>query len=129
MENKAPKLIENPKSAIFIKGKKSSNVVNQILKELHVLRGGEYNKLFMRKSHDMHPFEDHAPLESFSKKQDCSLFCFGNDQKKRPDNIVMGRTYDGRVLDMFEFGVLDFQSVEQFKAAEVPRELKPVLVF
>lgn len=42
---------------------------------------------------------------------------------------MIGRTYDGRVLDMFEFGVSDFKSVETFKAAEVPRELKPVLVF
>lgn len=68
LENKAPKLIENIKSAIFIKGKKSSEVVNKVIKELHVLRGGEHNKLFLRKSHDMHPFEDHAPLENFSKR-------------------------------------------------------------
>ena len=68
LENKAPKIIENPKSAIFIKGKKSSIVVNTLLKELHIIRGGELNKLFLRKSHDMHPFEDHAPLETISKK-------------------------------------------------------------
>lgn len=67
-EHKAPKTFENQKSAIFIKGKKSSQVVNTLLKELHVLRGGDLNRLFLRKGHDMHPFEDHTPLETIGKK-------------------------------------------------------------
>lgn len=39
LENRAPKVIENPKTAIFVKGNKSSHTVNQIMKELHILRG------------------------------------------------------------------------------------------
>ena len=41
----------------------------------------------------------------------------------------MGRTYDGRVLDMFEFGVENFLSLDKFKVKEVTRDLKPVLLF
>lgn len=67
LEGKAPKLIENPKTAIFIKGKKSSSVVNQILKELHILRGPEEkSRLFLRKSHDIHPFENQGLLEQMA---------------------------------------------------------------
>lgn len=79
LEARAPKLIENPKTAIFIKGNKSSNLINQIMKELNVMRGLEdRSRLFMRKGHDIHPFDNMGPLEQMSSKQDCSLICFGN---------------------------------------------------
>jgi hypothetical protein len=32
--------------------------VNTVLRELHILRGGDLNRLFIRKSHDIKPFED-----------------------------------------------------------------------
>lgn len=57
------------------------------------------------------------------------MFCFGNSQKKRPNNLVLGRTYGGRVLDIFEFGVENYVAMEQFKASEIEREMKPVLIF
>lgn len=100
------------------------------MKDLHLLRGQEErSRLFMKKSHDMHPFENQGPLEMFSNKQDCSLICFGSHQKKRPDNLVLGRIYDKRVLDMFEFGVENFKSMEEFAVNEVSRELKPIILF
>jgi ribosome production factor 2 len=123
LENRQPLLIENPKTSIFVKGNKSSDVINKVLKDLHLLRGDDKSKLFLKKTHDIHPFDDQAPLEVMAQRQDCSLFCFGNNQKKRPNNLVLGRTFDGRVLDMFEFGV------ENFKAKDIERELKPVLIF
>lgn len=64
-----------------------------------------------------------------SSKQDCSLFFFGSDQKKRPDNLIIGRNYNGRVLDMFEFGVTDYTPMEQFKPEHAQREMKPLLIF
>ncbi|CDW79488.1 brix domain-containing protein 1 [Stylonychia lemnae] len=130
LENRAAKVVENPKTAIFIKGNKSSLTVNQIMKELHIMRGqDDRSKLFMKKSHDIHPFENQGPLELLAGKQDCSLICFGNHQKKRPDNLILGRTYDKRILDVFEFGVLNFKSMNEFDINEVSREQKPVLVF
>eukprot|EP00347_Sterkiella_histriomuscorum_P009779 403339927 len=130
MESRAPKVVENQKTAIIMKGNKSSNVVNQIMKELNILRGQEEkSRLFVRKSHDIHPFENQGPLEIFASKQDCSLIIFGNHQKKRPDNLILGRIYDKRVLDMFEFGVSNFKSMEEFAVKEVSRELKPILIF
>jgi ribosome production factor 2 len=38
------------------------------------------------------------------------MFCSHN--KKRPNNVVIGRTYEHKVLDMVEMGVLDATSIE-----------------
>jgi ribosome production factor 2 len=63
-------------------------------------------------------------------KNDCSLFAFGSHNKKRPDNLVLGRTFDGHVLDMVEFGVRNFRPVESFKDAVAKRMgSKPAMVF
>ncbi len=86
----------------------------------------------MQKKNELHPFEDAGSLEFLSQKNDCSLFVFGNNSKKRPNNLVFvssgydyspphtfssrlhysticfhrqGRTYDGHLLDMMELGV------------------------
>jgi hypothetical protein len=41
-----------------------------------------------------------------------SLFCFGNHQKKRPNNLIFGRLFDWQLLDMVEFGVVDYEPME-----------------
>ena len=58
LEEREPKLDENLKSAIFVKGKKSSQVINNLLRELHIVRGSTPNKMFLRKTHNILPFED-----------------------------------------------------------------------
>ena len=86
-------------------------------------------KMMLRNSKDMHPFDNVVPLESLAAREDCGLVCFGNHQKKRPDNLIIGRTYNGKMLDMFELGIYNFKSMELFNAKEVAREIKPLLVF
>ena len=79
------------------------------------MRGeSENSRVFMRTGHEMHPFENIVTLESMASKQECALFCFGNTQKKRPNNIVLGRTFDGRALDIFEFGVENYKGFTDF---------------
>lgn len=69
LEGKAPKIFENKKSAIFVKGNKSSKVITQLMRELHQLRGDpETSRIFMKKTHDMHPFDNVIPLESMASK-------------------------------------------------------------
>jgi len=89
----------------------------------------EVSRVFMRNGHVMHPMENVVPLESMAAKNDCGLFVFGNHQKKRPDNIVLGRTYDGKSLDLFELGIENYKSIVEFAVADIPRDLKPVLLF
>ena len=39
---------------------------------------------------------------------------FGSHSKKRPDNLVIGRTYDHHVYDLVEVGVENFKPMEAF---------------
>ena len=34
------------------------------------------------------------------------------DQKKRPHNLIIGRIYEGSILDMIEFGIENYESLK-----------------
>ena len=78
LEKKSAKLIENPKRSIILKGKKSSETLNQLMRELHLMRGSEMSQLLLKKTHDVLPFEDASIIERTSVKYDCSLFVVGS---------------------------------------------------
>jgi hypothetical protein len=61
-----------------MKGRKSSEVLNKLLREIHLMRGTDMSQLLMRKSHDVLPFEDASMVESTCVKYDCSLFAIGS---------------------------------------------------
>lgn len=77
-ENKESKVVENDKKSIILKGNKSSEIINSLLRELHSCRGNDLSRLFLKKAHDMHPFDSQAHLESMGVKADSSLFVVGN---------------------------------------------------
>jgi len=130
LESRQAKVIENPKTSFFMKGRKSSETVNTLMLEMHKMRGSGMSKLLTKKQHDIIAFEDASKIEKHSVVQDCSLFVIGSHQKKRPHNLVMGRVFNGNVLDMFEFGVEDFQSMREMKAnMTLPMDMKPLILF
>ena len=100
LEKREPKLSENIKNAMLIKGGNASSTVTQVLRDVYALKK-PYGVLYKKKN-ITRPFEDQTSLEFFSKKSDCSLFMFGSHNKKRPNNLVIGRLYDYHVLDMIE---------------------------
>jgi ribosome production factor 2 len=75
------------------------------------------------------PFEDQADIEALLHKTDSSLFMYASNSKKRPNNIVAGRLFDSHVLDMFEFGVEKFVSMQNFPGAKPTLGSKPCIVF
>ena len=78
LEARKPKLIENPKKSFLMKGHHSSETINTLLRELHVMRGDEMSTLLMRKNYEVLPFEDASLLEQTSVKYDSSLFAIGS---------------------------------------------------
>jgi ribosome production factor 2 len=43
---------------------------------------------------------------------------------------VLGRVYDGHILDIFEFGIQDYKSSSAFEAAKhINADLKPIMIF
>lgn len=94
------------------------------------MRGNNLSTLLMNKNNDISPLEDASFVEKMAVKSDASLFMIGSHQKKRPDNLVLGRLYDGHILDMFELGIEEYKGQDSFKSPEyISRDLKPILIF
>jgi len=47
-------------------------------------------------------------LENFCKKLEAGLFLFGNNTKKRPNNLILGNLFESTILNMVEFEVKDY---------------------
>ncbi|PNJ39090.1 RPF2 isoform 3, partial [Pongo abelii] len=112
---------------MLIKGGNANATVTQVLKDVYALKK-PYGVLYKKKN-ITRPFEDQTSLEFFSKKSDCSLFMFGSHNKKRPNNLVIGRMYDYHVLDMIELGIENFVSLKDIKNSKCPEGTKPMLIF
>lgn len=88
------------------------------------------NAKMLSRKNEIRPFEDATSLEFLMNKNETALFCFGNHSKKRPHNLVIGRTYDKHILDMVEFGVTSVAPLSQFVQVEKKRlGSKPCLLF
>lgn len=89
---------------------------------------------YTRKNDSIRPFESggETSLEFFSMKTDCSIFVYGSTSKKRPDNLVIGRTYDHHIYDLIEVGVENFKRMDSFtydKKLAPQAGSKPFIVF
>lgn len=103
---RAPRLVEELKRVVLLHGGRSSAVLKDVLTDLAALKRGECLKL-SRNNDTVRPFESggEVTLEFLCQKADCSLFCVASHSKKRPHNLVLGRTFDFKLLDMLELGV------------------------
>lgn len=127
LEKKEPKVHENTKNAIFIKGGRTSETVTQALKDMCLLK--KPNAVSFKKKNILRPFDDQTSIEFFSEKSDASLFMFGSHSKKRPHNLVIGRLFDFHILDMVELGIEKFKAISQYSTGKCPVGTKPCLLF
>ncbi|XP_075226303.1 ribosome production factor 2-like protein Non3 [Lycorma delicatula] len=125
--NRGPKLIENVRQTLFMKGKNTSDIARNCLKDLYQLKKPEVVQL--NKKNDVLPFEDVTPIEKLSKKYDASLFAFISHNKKRPNNLILGRMFDNQLLDMVELGIGNFKSLSAFTNDKIAAGIKPCLLF
>ncbi|XP_025264420.1 ribosome production factor 2 homolog [Camponotus floridanus] len=124
---KEPQLIENAKETLCLKGKNTSQNVVDFMKDLYDLK--KPNAQMMQKKNDILPFENIVPIEKFAFKYEASLFMMASHNKKRPNNLVMGRMYDHMLLDMIEFGIENYKGLKDFKVEKVSLGIKPLLIF
>jgi len=132
LESRAPKLVENVKSTLLLKGPSSSQIMNNVLKDLHTLKK-PWAKLFTKRNMTR-PFEDPSSVEFLCKANDASLFSYVSHSKKRPQNLVLGRMFDFQVLDMVELSVdaATFKPMADFEGkrqAVVRIDSKPMFIF
>lgn len=124
---KEPRLIEDAKQALCIKGRHTSQIVNDCMKDLYDLKKPDIQ--MMHKKNDILPFEDVTMIEKFSSKLNSPLFIFGSHNKKRPHNLVFGRMYEHTLLDMMEFGLENYKGLKEFKVPKISVGMKPLLIF
>ena len=127
LEDREPKALENNKGSLFIRGPNCSQIVLQCMKDLHCFKKPDTD--FYSQKNDIRPFENFTQIEFFSQKNDISLFALGSHNKKRPNNLIMGRLYDHKMLDMVEFGVQNFKAMSDFGCEKIPVGTKPCLLF
>lgn len=129
LDNKAPQIHENPRTALFLKYSSTSEVLNLAMTDLHSLKrplGIKFNK-----KNPIHPFEDPSSLEFFSEKNDASMMVFGSHSKKRPHCMTVVRMFDWKVLDMLELLIEPetLRTLSQFKNEKARVGLKPLISF
>ncbi|KAF9011859.1 Brix-domain-containing protein [Cyathus striatus] len=131
LDARLPKEIEDPRTAVFVKGTHTGEILNGVMKDLTALKRPHY--IAFNKKNDIHPFDtstnSQKSLEFWSEKNDASLFVIGQTTKKRPHGLTFVRMYDGRVLDMIEVGVEKFLSMSEFKTPKCTPGHKPLLHF
>lgn len=130
LKDKAPKLVENTKKQVILRGTKASDIVLQALQEFHWLRSNNSIKL-LNKKETKRPFEDISNIELLSRKKDSSVFIYGSHSKKRKHNLVFGRCFDYQLLDMIELGIDEktFKTTIQMGKNGYITGSKPALVF
>ena len=73
------------------------------------------NAINFSRRNEIHPFDDASSLEFFASKNDASLFVTGLHSKKRPNDLVFTRMFNGRVLDQIEVGVEKIRPMSEFQ--------------
>ena len=127
-----PKVFENTKKVLILKGQKTSEEIIEVQQDLTKTLQPNVKKL--QKRNAFLPFEGRQHIEFLGFKNDCSLFCFVSHNKKRENNLVLGRMFDFHILDMFEFGVigkdrLDLGDLRRLGADSASLGGKPCFVF
>jgi len=123
-------LVEGAKSALLLKGIRCSDAMSTVLKDMRSVQS-PHAKL-LSKNNMIVPFDDagQQSLEFLTTKNDSSLFALASHNKKRPNNLVLGRTFDRRILDMVEIGILQYRSLNDFGGLPKKRlGSKPLLQF
>jgi len=132
LKERQPKLTENVKKAIFLKGPKASTIVTQAMKDLNSLKAP--NGILLTKRNMVRPMEDASMVEFLGQRNDSSIFMVGTHSKKRPHNLVVGRLFDGQMLDMIELSIKEktFKAITEFsheREATVKYGSKPLMLF
>lgn len=127
--SRMPQLIETPKTLLLLKGHSTSSIGLSLLSDIQSIKKPYCHKL-MRKN-DVLPFESggEAHLENLCRLNDASLFALANHTKKRPHNLILGRAFDHRLLDMIELGISSFKPMAMFPPPKTPPGCPNVITF
>ncbi|KAG8217108.1 hypothetical protein J3R82DRAFT_5138 [Butyriboletus roseoflavus] len=127
LEAREAKEVEDARMAIFVRGTHTGEVVQHAMKELMALK--KPHAISFSRKNAVRPFEDTSSLEFWAQKNDASMFLVGQSTKKRPNGLVVARTFDAKLLDMCELGVDTFVSMAAFKTPKSRSGHEPMMHF
>ena len=125
------KLKEAAKSTLLMKGIKCSQAMGTVLKDMRSMQAPHCKLLTKKNAIVAFETDGQQSLEFLATKNDCSLFALASTNKKRPNNLVLGRLFDHQILDMIEVGVLRYKSIQDY-GGSVPKKRigsKPMMLF
>jgi len=125
------KIVEGAKSTLLLKGIRCSQAMATVLKDLRAMQAPHCKLLTKKNAIVAFDTEGQHSLEFLTTKNDCALFAMASHNKKRPNNLILGRTFDRQVLDMMELGVVRYKSLTDY-GGSVPKKRigsKPLLLF
>jgi ribosome production factor 2 len=129
LDSLLPKLVEDPKQALFINTNNSNDIMRMILNDLFISRR-EFSKKLSKKENIHNVDENKADLEYLCNKNNTAFFTFTNDTKKKPLDITFGIIFNNQILDSFEFEVTNYIPIEYFsKDIQISSQMKPVIIF
>ena len=76
--------------------------MRMVLNDLYLTRK-DYSKKLNQKEEISNLLQSKSDVEYLCDKNNCALFTYTTDQKKKPMNLVMGMLYNKSILDAFEF--------------------------
>lgn len=127
LKKREPQVFESVKKSLIMKGHHTSQTIIDVLLDLSYMN--KPNCTVLSRKNEILPFEDVNSIEFLGDKNGCSLFALGSHSKKRPNNLVMGRTFDGHILDMIEFGVDSHTTISKITGPKKAIGSKPLMVF
>lgn len=128
LERRKPQLIEGVKMILFVNTTTASSFIKQVMADMYSLK--KPNAIYLNHKKELHPFDQEEHLLYLSTKSDCGLFMTCYDTKKRPQTLLLGRTFDSQLLDMFELHVLHYSPILKYHSAQLPSiDERPLLLF
>jgi len=63
------------------------------------------------------------------ERNNASLFMLVSNSKKRPNNVILGRTFENSMLDMAEVSLTNFKPLKLDTSIDITPGGRPVVLF
>jgi ribosome production factor 2 len=120
------RVVKAERISLFLRGSSTSNEITQVLKDLHDIK--KPASRYLPRRLDKNPSQSVDFIETICKQNGASMFGFGSSTKRRRNNLLLGRLYNGKVLDSFEFQARSIKSSKKI-GADVSTDSRPCFVF
>jgi ribosome production factor 2 len=132
LKSTGPQAREPTKAKLLLKGTRCSQRAFDALRDVRALVSPHARLLARKNPVAAMESDGQRSLEFLCHRNGgASLFLLGSHSKKRPDHLVIGRTFDRQILDVAELALLNFKSMGEHGGGVPKKRIgsKPLLLF